>query len=84
MNKTIEQFLSTINSLHQLQAKNLPYVVIEEMAMMKPEELYKVCTQFVVLQHNVPTQEKMISLDEDDLLSLVDSYAKELLKRLKR
>jgi len=84
MNNTIEQFLSTINSLHQLQAKNLPYEVIEEMAMMKPEELYKVCTQFVVLQHNVPTQEKMISLDEDDLLSLVDSYAKELLKRLKR
>lgn len=83
MNKTIEKFLSSINSLHQLQAKNLPYDVIEEMAMMRPEELYKICTQFVVLQHNIPTEEKMINLDEDELLNLVDSYAKDLLERLK-
>ena len=83
MNITIEKFLSSISSLHQLQAKNLPYDVIEEMAMMKPEELYKICTQFVVLQHNIPTEDKMINLDEDELLSLVDTYAKELLERLR-
>jgi len=83
MNTTIEKFLSSISSLHQLQAKNLPYDVIEEMAMMKPEELYKICTQFVVLQHNIPTEDKMINLDEDELLSLVDTYAKELLERLR-
>lgn len=84
MNKTIEKYLASISSLHQLEAKNLPYDVIEEMAMMRTEELYKICTQFVVLQHNIPSQEKMINLDEDELLSLIDNYAKELLERLKR
>lgn len=84
MNKTIEKFLSTITSLHQLQANNLPYDVIEEMAMMNTQDIYKVCTQFVVLQHNVPTEEKMINMEEDELLALVDAYAKKLLERIKR
>jgi len=83
MNKTIQDFLGTISSLYQLQAKHLPYDVIEEMAMMSTEDLYKVCTQFVVLQHNVPTEEKMINLEEEELLVLVEEYAQELLKRFK-
>lgn len=50
---------------------------------MTPEELYKICTQFVVLQHNVPTSDKMINIDEDELLILVEEYGKKLLKRIR-
>lgn len=84
MNQTIENFLASINSLHQLKVENLPMDVLEEMAKMKPEELYKLCTQFVVLQHNVPTKEKMINIPEDELLALVENYAKSLLERIRR
>lgn len=52
--------------------------------MMNTQDIYKVCTQFVVLQHNVPTEEKMINMEEDELLALVDAYAKKLLERIKR
>lgn len=83
MNLTIENFLANVNSLHQLQAKNLPEDVLEEMLKMETNELYKLCTQLIVLQHNVPTQEKMITIDEDELLSLVDEYAKALLERFR-
>jgi hypothetical protein len=83
MNKTIENFLSSVNSLHQLQAKNLPIDVLKEMANMEANELYKLCTQFVVLQHNVPSEDKMITIDEDELLNLVDEYAKDILERFR-
>ena len=83
MNSTIENFLANVNSLHQLQAKNLPEDVLEEMVKMEANELYKLCTQLIVLQHNVPTEGKMITMDEDELLSLVDEYAKALLERFR-
>lgn len=83
MNSIIENFLSNVNSLHQLQAKNLPEDVLEEMVKMEANELYKLCTQFIVLQHNVPSEDKMITMDEDELLTLVDEYAKALLKRFR-
>jgi len=84
MNSTIENFLANVNSLHQLRAKNLPEDVLEEMVKMEANELYKLCTQLIVLQHNVPSEDKMITIDEDELLSLVDEYAKALLERFKR
>ena len=83
MNSIIENFLSNANSLHQLQAKNLPKDVLEEMVKMEANELYKLCTQFIVLQHNVPSENKMITIEEDELLTLVDEYAKALLKRFR-
>ena len=83
MNKTIENFLSSVNSLHQLQAKNLPEDVLEEMVKMEANDLYKLCTQFIVLQHNVPSEDKMITMDEDELLTLVDEYANALLERFR-
>ena len=43
MNETIKEFLATISSLHQLEAKNLPEDVIEEMSKMDSDELYRVC-----------------------------------------
>ncbi len=84
MNQTIESFLASVSSLHQLEAQSLPEDVLREMVKMEANELYKLCTQFVVLQHNIPSQEKIITIDEDELLSLVDEYAKALLERFKR
>jgi len=84
VNPVIEDFLSSVSSLHQLKAKELPIKVIKAMADMDTNELYKLCTQLIVLQHNVPTKEKMITIDEDELLLLVDAYGKELLERFKK
>lgn len=84
MNQTIKSFLASVSSLHQLEAQSLPEDVLREMVKMEANELYKLCTQFVVLQHNIPSQEKIITIDEDELLSLVDEYAKALLERFKR
>ncbi len=84
MNSIIENFLAEVNSLHQLKAENLPDNVLREMAKMESNELYKLCTQLIVLQHNVPSEDKMITMSEDEILSLVDEYGKALLKRFRR
>ena len=83
MNEIIKDFLANISSLHQLDAANLPNEVIEEMSQMSSDELYRVCTQFVVLKNNVPTKEKMINLTEEEILVMSEDYATELLKRLR-
>lgn len=84
MNEIIEEFLANIHSLHELRVENLPDEVLSEMAKMDAGELYKTCTQFVVLQYNVPNESQMLTLDEDELLSLVNKYGEELLKRISR
>lgn len=83
MNEIIKEFLANVNSLYQLEAKNLPIGVIEEMAKMNSQELYRACTQFVVLKNNVPTKEKMINLEEEEILVMTEEYATELLKRIR-
>lgn len=83
MNSVIKEFLGSLHSLHQLEPKNLPENVIEAMADMSAEELYKVCTQFVVLQNNVPTKDKMITLSSDEIEDLAQEYAKELVSRIR-
>ena len=83
MNQVIENFLANVNSLHQLKAQNLPEDVLEVMMKMDANELYKLCSQFIVLQHNVPSEDKMITMSEDELLTLVDEYGKALLERFR-
>ena len=83
MNQVIENFLANVNSLHQLKAENLPNDVLEVMMKMDANDLYKLCSQFIVLQHNVPSEDKMITMSEDELLTLVDEYGKALLERFR-
>ncbi len=83
MNEILKNFLANVSTLHQLEAKNLPDDVIEEMGKMDSDELYRVCTQLVVLKNNVPTQEKMINLEEEEILVMSEDYATELLKRIR-
>lgn len=82
MNVVIEEFLANIHSLHELRVENLPEEVLSQMAKMDAGDLFKTCTQFVVLQNNVPQDEKILTLDEDELLILVNKYGEELLKRI--
>jgi hypothetical protein len=83
LNTTIENFLANIKYLHELEADNLPNEVIKSLSKMTPEEVYKICTQFVVLRHNVPSKEKVLNISEDELLALVHEYGKKLLERIK-
>jgi len=83
MNEIIKDFLASISSLHQLEAKELPQNVIDELSQMDSDELYMVCTQFAVLKNNIPTKEKMINLEEEEILVLSEEYASELLKRIR-
>lgn len=83
LNSVIENFLSQIKYLHELDAQNLPLEVLKELSKMSPEDLYKTCTQFVVLQNNVPSKEKVLNIDENELLVLVNEYATKLLEKIR-
>ena len=84
MNTTIETFLANIHALHQLEPQNLPKDVLHVMVQMSPEELFKTCSQFSVLRHNVPGKEAPITLSETQIASLAEAYLKELITYLKR
>ncbi|DAB33283.1 MAG TPA: hypothetical protein CFH82_11340 [Sulfurospirillum sp. UBA12182] len=83
MNNVIEKFLANIKYLHELNVENLPQEVIDFMIGMDAEELFKTCTQFVVLQNNIPDKQKLITLNQDELLKLVEEYGKKLLERVR-
>ena len=83
MNTTIETFLANIHALHQLEPKNLPKDVLHAMVQMSPEELFKTCVQLSTLRHNIPGQEKPITLSESEIAHLAEIYLKELLKRFR-
>ena len=81
MHSTLETFLANITALHQLEPKNLPNEVVEVIVRMSPEELYKTCTQFSVLLHNIPSQNAPITLSETEIASLAEEYLKGLIHR---
>lgn len=83
MNTTIETFLSKVNALHQLEPKNLPMDVIKTMIQMNPEELFKTCSQLAVLRHNIPSENKPITLNEKEIAHMAEVYLKDILKRFK-
>lgn len=84
MHQNIETFLAKITALHQLEPKNLPHDILHVMIQMSPEELFKTCSQFSVLRHNVPGKEAPITLSETQIASLAEAYLKELITYLKR
>ena len=83
MNKTIETFLSKVNALFQLEPKNLPMDVVKEMVKMSPEELFKTCSQLAVLRHNIPKEQKPVSLNETQMAEMAEAYLRDLLKRFR-
>jgi len=83
MHATLETFLASIHSLHQLEPKNLPSPIVHAMVNMSPEELFKTCSQLAILRHNIPSKEKTINLNDTQIAQLAEEYLKELVKILK-
>lgn len=83
MHPTLETFLASVNSLYQLEPKNLPKKVIHLMLAMSPEELFKTCSQLAILRHNIPSQHQTITLKEDEITRLAETYLKEMVQYLK-
>jgi hypothetical protein len=83
VNTIIESFLSKVNALYQLEPKNLPMDVVREMVKMSPEELFKTCSQLAVLRHNIPKEQKPVSLNEKEMAVMAEEYLRELLKRFR-
>ncbi len=83
MHPVIENFLSQANSLHKLEPKNLPLNVLVAMSELDELELFKTCTYLFVLKNNVPTQNKIVTLSEDEIKAGATAYAKEIIKRIK-
>lgn len=83
MHSSIETFLASINALHQLEPKNLPKPVLKAMVAMSPEELFKTCSQLAVLRHNIPSKDKPVTLKEEEITRLAETYLKELIHHLK-
>ncbi|PID47734.1 MAG: hypothetical protein CR967_03665 [Proteobacteria bacterium] len=79
----IEEYLSKINNLSALEPKNLPLDVLDAMGEMDEGELFKLCSQFFVLKNNVPNQNNIVNLSEDDIVNGAVKYAKAVLKRIK-
>ncbi len=83
MHPVLEKFLADIRALHQLDPKNLPQEVVAILVKMSPEELFKTCTQFAVLRHNIPSKNSAVSLSGEEMQTLAEQYLQALIARLR-
>ena len=83
MHHIIENFLSNISALHQLEPKNLPENVLHVMVKMQPQELFKTCSQMAVLLNNIPSKNTTITLSEEEIATLAEVYLKGIVQRFK-
>jgi len=83
LHSTIQNFLGSVNSLYQLEPKNLPQEVVHAMVKMSPEELFKTCSQLATLLNNIPTNTTPITLSEAEISKLAEEYLKGILKRFR-
>ena len=83
LHQTLETFLANITALHQLEPKNLPEPILRTLVKMPPEELFKTCSQLAVLMNNVPSKNAPITLSEEEIATLAETYLKKLIERLR-
>lgn len=83
MHTSLQTFLASITSLHQLEPKNLPKNILHIMLKMSPEELFKTCSQLAILRHNIPRPDKTITLSEKEITILAENYLKEMVALFK-
>lgn len=83
MNKDIQDYLKNIHNLSMLEPKNMPYEILESIAMMNEEEFFKTCVQFFVLQNNIPTKDKIVNLSEDEIIQGATNYAQKIINFMK-
>lgn len=83
MNITLKKFLTNVNNLSSLDPKNLPENIVKEICKLDEQELFKTCSQLYILQNNIPNENKILNLSEDDIVKGSIEYAQNLLKRAK-
>ncbi len=83
MDKNIQEYLANINNLSQLKPKNLPKKVLKSFLSMNEVEFFKTCSQFYILQNNIPSENSLINMDQSQVIQGASVYAKELLEVLK-
>ncbi len=79
MHPVIEKYLSKLNNLSALEPKNLPFDVLEALAQMNEGELFKTCSQLFILKNNIPSENNLINLSEEEIIKGATSYADEIL-----
>lgn len=84
MNEIIEAYLNEVNNLSMLEPKNLPIHILHAMSEMESGELFKVCTQLYILKNNIPTENKIVNLTQEEILKGATTYAKEILQNIKQ
>ncbi len=83
MHAVVEDFIAKVDNLAKLEPKNLPLSVLVAMSEMDELELYKTCTYLFVLKNNIPSQNSVVTLSEEEIKNGTNEYAKQILKRIK-
>lgn len=84
MNRVLQKYLSEVSSLHMLEPKNLPLSLLVAMSEMDSQELFKACVQLFILKNNIPTENKIINLSQEEIEKGATNYAKEILSRIQK
>jgi len=83
MTPTLEAYLAKADSLAKLEPKHIPKDILREFTKLDAPALYKTCTQFAILRHNIPQKDAVLTLEEEEIASLAQRYATEVLDALK-
>lgn len=83
MDKTVEEFLSKVDNLSKFEPKNLPINVLQSFKKMDEKELFKTCVQFFILKNNIPNNNNIINMSEDEIVNGATNYAHEVLNIIK-
>ncbi|MBE0495678.1 MAG: hypothetical protein IBX45_04660 [Campylobacterales bacterium] len=83
MTPTLEAYLAKADSLAKLEPKHMPKHILVEFTKLDAPALYKTCTQFAILRHNIPQKEAVLTLEEEEVVLLAQTYAKEIIAVLK-
>lgn len=83
MTEKLRNYLEKVDNLAKLEPSKMPLEILLEYAKLSTNELFKACAQCVILRHNLPQEENILTLSEDEIEKLTISYAKEIVKSLK-
>lgn len=83
LDRVIQEYLANVDNLAKLEPKNLPFEVLQGFAKMDEAELFKTCSQFFVLKNNIPSENNLINLTQDEVIFGATEFAKAILNRIK-
>ena len=83
MTPALETYLQSVDNLAKLEPRLMPKNILLEFAKLDAGELFKACSQFAILRHNIPHKEAVLTLEEEEILTLSQTYAKEIVEALR-